>query len=279
VTEPALRLGAQALVVADVARSIPENTRVPEELRGRLLESLPILDRCTAAYHRLLTRTPPAVRRNIDAELRASPDTVMDITSFLDERAGQIGISAESRARLRSNATWVSTRARRQSASAVIDECVAKVERTIARSGGSVASLDDASAGSLIDAIWAAVDVGDDGGAGLAPPAPPPGYVSSSSSGVYVPVAEAEIPPGAVEPPPPESPGDSELTAGGIMLAAGPVVFGLGTLIGYAAGSWVWGMIIAATPGSILVIIGIVVLIIGAVQNGRAARRRAELGG
>ena len=272
VCEPALRLGAQALVVADVARSIPANTSIPEELRGRLLETLPILDRCTSAYHRLLTHTPPAVRRNVDADLRRAPGTVMDIAAFLDERAGQVGISTESRARLRSNASWVTTRMRRQSTSAVVDDCVEKVERTVARSGASLASLGDAGAGSLVDAIWAAIDVGDDS-AGLAAPAPPPGYVSTSS-GVYVP-PDAEIPPGA-ETPESGSPGDSELTAGGIVLASGPVVFGLGTLIGGAAGSWMWGAIIAATPGAILVVVGIVLLIVGAVQNGRAASRAAE---
>lgn len=265
--EPLLRLGTQALVVADVARSIPANARVSEALRARMLESLPILDRATSAYHGLLVGTPPAVRRNVDAELRRSPDAVMDVAAFLDGRAGEIGISDASRARMRSNAHWVGTRMRRQSASATIDECVAKVERAVTRAGGSAAALRAGTTGALIDALWTAVD--GEGASGLATPAP----IAAGTAGLYVPVgSDPELAAGAATET--GSPGDDELVAGGICLGVGPVVFGLGTLLGYALGASegaMWGAIISATPGSALVIVGIVLLIVGAVQNGRAS--------
>ncbi len=271
--ESMLRLGTQALVVADVARSIPTNVRVPDPLRTRLLETLPILDDCTAQYHRLLSGTPPAVRRRIDRAFRADPELAMNVASYLDGRGRALGISGESRIRMRSNASHVTTRIRRQSASAMIDDCVAKVEATVARSGGSIAALRAAAAGGFVDAMWQAVD-GDPGGAALAPPPPPPGY-AATPSGVVVPapppVSEPYEPPGSPEPETGgESPGDTELIVGGILIGAGVAVFGIATLIGFAAGNAGLGALIGATPGGALVITGIILLIVGAVQNANA---------
>lgn len=269
-TEPLLRLGTQALVVADVARSIPENTPVPGELRDRMIETLPILDRTTVAYHRLLTTTPPAVRRNVDRHFRSEPDAAMNVASWLDERAIQIGVSPESRVRLRSNASWVTARIRRQSTTALVDDTLLKVERAIARSGGSVDALRAATTNGFVDAIWAAVD------GEVATPPPPAGYTTASATtttSATVVVAPSTVP----ETPPPvegevstESPGDSELMVGGILIGCGVAAFGLATLIGWAAGSAMWGAIIGATPGSALVITGLIVLIVGAVQNASA---------
>jgi hypothetical protein len=270
--ESMLRLGTQALVVADVARSIPTNVRVPDALRLRLLETLPVLDDCTAQYHHLLSSTPAAVRRRVDRRFRADPDTAMNVASYLDTRGSALGISGESRIRLRSNATHVTTRIRRQSASAMIDDCIAKVEATVARSGGSVAALRGAAASGFVDAMWQAVD-GDPGGSALAPPPPPPGYVSTSS-GVVVPapapVAAYEPPSGAELETGSESPGDTELLVGGVLVGGGVAVFGIATLIGFAAGNAGLGALIGATPGGALVITGIILLIVGAVQNANA---------
>jgi len=270
--ESMLRLGTQALVVADVARSIPANVRVPDPLRARLLETLPILDDCTAQYHHLLSSTPAAVRRRIDRAFRADPDIAMNVASYLDGRGRALGVSGESRIRMRSNASHVTTRIRRQSSSAMIDECVAKVEATVARSGGSVAALRAAVATGFVDAMWQAVD-GDPGGSALAPPPPPPGY-ASTPSGVLVPApapAEAYVPPGEGPEASTESPGDTELLIGGVLVGAGVAVFGIATLIGFAAGSAGIGALIGATPGGALVITGIILLIVGAVQNANAS--------
>ncbi len=273
-TESVMRLGAQALVVADVARSIPSDTTVPDELRGRLIETLPILSACTATYHRLLTTTPPAVRRNVDRQFRTDPEAAMNVAAYLDGHASSIGISADSRLRMRSNAAYVTTRIRRQSTGALVDDCVAKVESVVARSGGSLAALRGATSAGLVDAIWQAVD-GEVAGGGAAPP-PPAGY-TTTPSGVVVPgtaptVEPYEAPGGsALEvPASTASPGDSELVVGGILIGSGLAVFGIGTLIGLAAGNVALGAAIAATPGGALVITGIIVMIVGAVQNANA---------
>lgn len=266
--ERVLRLGAQSLVVADVARSIPNDVRVPDELRGRLLETLPILDECTATYHRVLATTPPAVRRNIDRHFRANPDAAMDVAAYLDGHASAIGISPESRLRMRSNASYVTTRIRRQSTTAQIEDCLFKVESTVARNGGSAAALRAASAPAFVDAMWQAVE----GEPGVSTPPPPPGYGGSASVTVTAPAPGTAAP---YEAPPPEpttsgSPGDTELIVGGVMIGAGLAVFGIGTLIGLAVGDVALAAAISATPGGSLVITGIICIIVGAVQNAGA---------
>jgi hypothetical protein len=262
-SERVLRLGAQSLVVADVARSIPDGVRVPDELRGRLLETLPILDECTATYHRVLAGTPPAVRRNIDRHFRSHPEAAMDVAAYLDGHASAIGISPESRVRMRSNAAYVTTRIRRQSTTAQIDDCLFKVESTVARHGGSAAALRAARAPAFVDAIWQAVD-GDPGVAASSPP-PPPGYGGSAVVVAPAPDTEPYAPP--PEPVASSSPGDTELIVGGVLIGAGLAVFGIGTLIGLAVGDVALAAAISATPGGSLVITGIICIIVGAVQN------------
>lgn len=266
--EPVMRLGAQALIVADVARSIPENTPVPGELRTRLVETLPILDRCTASYHQLLRTTPPAVRRNVDRHFRAQPDTAMDVAAYLDGHASRIGISPESRLRMRSNASWITTRITRQSTNALVDDTLLKVERAVVRSGGSVDALRASTTHGFVDAIWAAVD----GETGVATPPPPPsGYAAASGEAVVAPPpAGGVVPPTETTPEESGSPGDEELIVGGVLIGSGLAVFGIATLIGWAAGSAGIGALIGATPGSALVITGIIVMIVGAVQNANA---------
>jgi hypothetical protein len=250
-TENVLRLGAEALVVADVARSIPSGVRVPRELAQRLEASVPILDDCVATYHALLASTPAAVRRNVDRRFRDEPEVAMRVAEHIDGRSSEVGVSPESRLRLRTAAANVTSRIRRQSASAVIDDCTSKVASVVARSGIDLTLARSTTTTAMIEGIWQEVEGSTQlGGSPPVPPPPPPT------------IAAAE--------PSQESPGDSELIVGGILVGSGLAVFGIGTLIGWAAGSAAWGAVISATPGGILVIIGVVLLIVGAVQNGEA---------
>lgn len=258
------RTGIEALVIADVARSIPEGVRVTGELRERLLTELPILTECTASYHAMLSSAPPAVRRNVERRFREDPDVAMDFVSRIDDQARSIGISNESRLRLRQHTVRVGSQIRRQSANALVDDTLAKVERAVRHSGGDVARLRDSRTDAFVDAMWRQVD--ETGASATASPfAYSPPTSPSMPSGAYDP----EVPPASETPTYSEPPGDRELEIGGILMGVGVGVFGIGTLIGGAAGSWMWGAIIAATPGSILVIVGLVFLIIGAAQNAR----------
>jgi hypothetical protein len=258
--ERMLRLGLEALVVADVARSIPAGSQLPGELAQRLDEVLPILDQCAVGYHGLLERTPPAVRRNVDRAFREQPATAMDLAEIIDGRAGEIGISSESRMRLRGLASNVGTRIRRQSANAVIDDTTTKIATIVGHAGADVRLARSIATTAMIDAIWQQVEGMPQGGGGGAAATGSP-----VSQGVYVPDEPLEMPE-----QPETSPGDTELHIGGGLLGGGLAVFGIGGIITAAMNS-VWPIIIAATPGGIMVIIGIVLLIVGAVQNARAS--------
>lgn len=250
--ERLFRTGLEALVVADVARSIPAGTLVEGELAERLRGALPVLDTCALAYHDLLATTPPAVRRNVDRRFRERPETSMELAEWIDGGATRLNVSAESRLKLRSAALRVSTRIRRQSSGALVEETTSKVGSLLDHRGADLAALRLSTTSALIDGVWGQARA-------LTPGTVPAGSVSAQAY-------DTEVPPG-LQREGVERPGDSELTAGGIMIGVGLGVFGLGTLIGWAAGSAMWGAIIAATPGSILVILGLIFLIIGAAQN------------
>ncbi|HEY8430242.1 MAG TPA: hypothetical protein VIL20_17795 [Sandaracinaceae bacterium] len=266
-SERLLRVGLEALVVADVARSIPPGAHLPGELAVALDRALPVLDHCVVGYHTLLDETPRVARRKIDRAFRSKPGLAMDVAEAIDDRAADIGISRDSRLRLRRAAANVGTRVRRQSAGALIDDCVAKMESVAARSGADVRAARSMTAQALVAAIWQQVEGNAPGGgaaSSLGAPAPAPSAPSAP-----------EPPPVALEyeeprvPAPAQSPGDTELIVGGTMLGAGLAVFGIGGIISLAMNS-PWPVVVAATPGGVAVIIGIILLIVGAVQNANA---------
>ena len=235
--EDILRLGLETFVVADVVRSVPEGVSVPPSLQARLTPELPLVDRYTNTYHALLTRMPPTARRRLDAKLRSKPEAAMEVAGWIDEHAGTLGVAGESRLKLRQAALTATTRIRRQSTSAVIDDCLAKVDRVVARSGRSLSMARSIVTGAMIEAIWQQVDGvppgGGLGGDGLGAPGPEP----------------APAQPEVVDVGPQQwsarwgRPGDEEIEIGAIMMPFGLLTCGL------------------------LLIIGLIVLIAGAVQN------------
>jgi len=250
------RLGLEALVVADVARSIPEGTEIPASLAERLQREMPVLDRCADTYSGLLAGLPATSRRHLEEHLRARPDAAMRLAEWIDEGASENAVSYESRLKLRQLATNVTTRMRRQSMGTVIEETLGKVERVMAQHGTPVAMARQAGTNAMLASIWQQIEGGrSPGGAGAmlaepgAPVPPPP---------------QAEVP---AEPLEQGGRGDTELAVGGVMMGAGAVVFGIATLIGALAGDVVLGMAIGATPGGTLVIVGLIVLLVGVAQN------------
>lgn len=260
------RLGIEALVVADVARSIPANAELPPSLAARLIEELPVLDRCVANYGPLIAGMPLGARRNTGRLLARRPDAPMELAEWIDARAAEHAISHESRLRLRRLALDVTRRIRRQSLGAVVDDTVDKVERIIAHKGAPVALARQATGNAMLASVWQTLDTGvPPAGGSPAPPAPTPGQELDAPTPTPAVPWDPEIPPRPL--PQPVGRGDQELMVGGILIGTGVGVFGIGTLIGWAVGSAVWGAIISATPGGILVVIGLIFLIIGAAQN------------
>lgn len=166
-SEQVVRLTIESLLVADVVRSVPEGTAVPPELAERLASHAPRLDRCTHTSRAYLARMPQLPRRALDRRLRRDPSAAMNGAEWLDGHACRLGIPVDNRARLRSGALGAGVRMRRQSAGAVIDECVDHLDRTVARSGNVLAPHLARSTEAIVDAMWQqTIDV----------PAPPPSY-------------------------------------------------------------------------------------------------------
>jgi hypothetical protein len=269
------KLGIEALIVADVARSVPKDAEVPSHLAEALSREMPILDRCVETYGSLLANVPRSVRRSVDQKIRERPQLVMDFAEEIDAMAGRHQLSQESRLRLRQLATNISRRVKRQSSDALIDDTVGKVERIVARSGRTVSFAREASSQALLASIWQTVDGPQPSGAGVAappgPPVPPPPPSSSDADdriGRLVPgplrtdrVPEQEL---SFE----YSTGSAHTTAGWILLGSGAAVFGIATLIGALTGSAALGAVVGATPGGIMVILGFIFLGVGAVRGG-----------
>jgi hypothetical protein len=149
------RLTVEALVVADVARSIPENAVVPEVLAAPLARAMPLVDRAVLVHHGALSRLPPATRHRTEQRLRAEPELGMNIAEWLDGRAAALGVAAENRLALRRAATNMTTRIRRQSASAVFDDTLRKSERLIAPARASLGPSQLAATDGIVAALWA----------------------------------------------------------------------------------------------------------------------------
>lgn len=233
--ETILRLGIESLIVADVNRSVPVGTGVSRALAERVAAEVPMLERAVGTYHALLTRMPPAARRDLDRRIRERPDAPMDAAEWLDQRAGVLGIDPGSRLLVRDAASNMAARIRRQSASAVIDDALAKVERAVARSGNALAHAASATTVAMIDAIWQTVDGAGGGPSGTTPPPAPSAY-AAPASGAYVGAS-------AVEPTTTRwneswaRPGDHDIEIGAIMMPFGLITctvllwVGIGVLV------------------------------------------------
>jgi hypothetical protein len=188
---------------------------------------------------------PRAAKRRLDRKLRAHPATPTDVAEWIDRHAGRLGVAPASRLVLREKAAAAATRIRRQSASAVIDDTVEKVGRVSAPSGSSLARARSVTAQAMIEAIWQQID---------GPPAvglgsPSGGWGEPGSADEHRRLEDLDWAT-FTEPSGPRAwspewdrPGDEEHMIGAIMMPFGLVSCGL------------------------MLIIGLIVLIAGSVQN------------
>ncbi len=252
IAEDVLRQTIESLVVADVARSIPDGTQAPRALAERLGAELPVVARAVDTHHALLSRMPGSARRRLDLRIRQEPEIPTEVADWIDRNAAELGAARESRLQLRLAARDVKVRLRRQSANAVIDDCVAKVERAASRSGGSLAVARSVRTSAMIDAIWQQVEgaPGSSGfGRSLSPPvvhlAPPPPSASPPMRSPQQDLEWARFTDTSDRfwSARWERPGDHEIIIGATMMPFGLASCGL------------------------MLIVGLIVLIAGAVQN------------
>lgn len=152
--EHVVRLSLESLLVLDVLRSVPDDTDVPANLAEALAPHLPRLDRSVHTHRALLARMPAEKRRALDARARRDRDVGMDVAEWIDGQASRIGIPTDSRLRVRSSALEVKTRLRRQSTSAVIDDCTARLDAALARHPLPLPAPLARHTDAVVDAIW-----------------------------------------------------------------------------------------------------------------------------
>jgi hypothetical protein len=244
--EEMFRLTLGSLVVADVVRSA--GASAPPALSQRLAPVMPLVDHTTETQYALLSGMPSGARRALSRKMRERPDTPMEVAEWIDGHAAELGISSESRVKLRTAAMNVAARMRRQSTDAVIDDAVAKVEGVAAVEGSALSIARSSTTSAMIHAIWQESGIASGGlGDPLGRPVEQPQRLDQWRDR-SVEDAEWRL---AVDPPramPQWSsrwarPGDEERTIGYILMPLGLASCGL------------------------LLIIGIIVLIAGHVQN------------
>ncbi len=249
-TEHVLRLTLESLMVLDVLRSVPEGADIPPALAEVLAPAMPRLDRAIHTHHALLSRMPVARQRRLDQAMRERPSLVMDVAEWVDGHAARLGVPHDNRLRLRQSAVSVGTRLRRQSANAVVTDCVAKLDEVFARQSVVLPAQLSERTARVVDVMWQQVDGGD----ASAPPlevSPPPRSVASAYSDPLIVPDRLGASAGMVDPTEPVQwndswarPGDEEIRLGAIMMPLGLVTCG------------------------ILLFVGLGVLIAGEVQNG-----------
>ncbi len=250
-TERVLRLTIESLVVLDVLRSIPEGAAIPAGLAEVLAPRMVTLDRTIHTHYALLSRMPIERRRNLDGRIRERPELAMDVGQWIDRHAAELGVPADNRVRLRHSAMTLGARLRRQSTNAVVDDCTNKLDELFARQAAPLPSdLADATA-RVVDVMWQQVGESTDLGS---PVSPPPRVQIVSAEALADPLVVPDRFGAASEMMDPTEPvqwndswarpGDEELRLGAIMMPLGLVTCG------------------------VLLIVGIIVVIAGSVQNG-----------
>lgn len=171
-SEQVVRLTIESLLVADIARSVPDPAAMPDELAARLAVHAPRVDRCTHTNRAYLARMPAAKQRALDGRVRREPERTMRGAEWLDGYASRLGIPADNRARLRAAAHGAGTRMRRQSAGAVVGQTVDHLDRGLAIDGSTLTPELERTTHAIVDAMWQdPVDI----------PAPPPAYGGPAS--------------------------------------------------------------------------------------------------
>lgn len=235
--EHVLRLNIESLLVLDVLRSIPRDTRLPPSLGAALGPMLPRLDRAIHTNHTLLSRMPASRAHRLDGALAARPSLATDTTDWLDAGAAHIGIPVEHRRHIRQSTETLANRMRSQSTHSVVRDYTAKLDRVVAQNLPLAPDLAESTA-RVVDALW-------QDGSGDAPEwIPPPPLTdsrpedTSTDDRMAVPLrfsAQREM----VSPTEPvqwneswASPGDEEIRLGAIMLPLGLVTCGITLLVG-----------------------------------------------
>ncbi len=259
--DPIARRALRSLHVAGAYGDLSEGARAHPHVQERMARFAPEMDASVVELKTLLATMPEEKRREIGRALR-NGEPAMQIAEAIDEEARALDVSVRSRTKLRAAARHVAFRLSRQPPSLFIDEYVAKIDRVAASRGIDILAQTGAAAQVTERMFWKAQrrDVqaetqrseGRERGQGLAAP----GSAQPTSW------SDLERPPQHPPEPARTSPGQGTIITGGWMLGIGAAVFAIGGVV-LAAGEFAG--VFVMTAGALGVIVGLVVLIIGAI--------------
>jgi len=130
----------QALVYSELVSQLPEDVRNSEEVQSDIVEMSPILDQAVADSYFVLGMADDELMADIDRELKANPDVLMDMAAALDEDGARHGMGMHGRLRLRRASAHLSSRLRMQSTKGVVTDTTDKIarisERNVERQDG-----------------------------------------------------------------------------------------------------------------------------------------------
>lgn len=261
----------RSLFITQSFRDLSPETQVQPEVQARMHAHMDEIDGTVFALTDFLAGQTAGQRDKLREVLRAEPDTAMRIGEVLDEHAARAGLSRQRRLQLRSMMSQAAFRLRTESPGAIIDEYTAKVERLRGQDGKSAAAI------ALSErvgqrAFWKyqqylaqgapGSTTGAGPGSGSSAPPPPPTEDLDEPQGVSTPFAAAQTTPLPKLQPVSRPPvrGKGAMRAGGYMLGIGAVVLGVSVLLVDASEAFLIGM----TLGAVLMAIGLIALIVGA---------------
>lgn len=257
----------RTLFITQSFRDLPEDTQVHPAVQERIASHLDEVDRTVFELTDYLGSRTPAQRVALRDLMRKHPQTAMDLAQELDTRAAKLGVGKDRRAQLRQIMKHATFRMRTEAPGALIDEYTDKVQRLRGTDGNNALALALAQKVGEKQFWRYEQHLAQDRAASstrriavVDPDSPPPAPPMRPYAG-----------PSAAPVQPAQRSGQGVMRAGGYMMGIGLLDFGLGALIvsNASSSSAIVGIALVGgiTVGALLVAIGFITLIVGAVMD------------
>lgn len=291
------RQSVRTLYLTGRFMDLPDEIKTHPEVQARVMAAQPEMDDAVLGTTELLESLTPEDHRNIQATLRAHPHLGEQVAALLEIPAKEDGIPFKRRMGLRTATLQMTERMAAQSPAFTIDPQIQRVRRLNARphreDGAArimaarmgeeafwqhqqrLADLSSAWARRLAQSSPAGTGARNPVGSTV-PPYPVPSGArpqgAAAPAGPSRPASPTTAPPG-LSPPPPNTTGNQVLSRGGAIMGFGLASVGVGLLFAglnaaFSTEAFLWpALIFGITVGPILLIVGFVVVIVGAIMS------------
>jgi hypothetical protein len=244
----------RSLLLVGTLSELPPEQLAHESVQERLRSSMGEFDEAMFGMSSMLENLSATQRADISKALRDDPNLGMRLMGDVDQEAAAFGVSLKQRTKLRGAAAQVTARLR-NSTDFTINEYVGKMNKIAARHGAISEAQREAATAMAQQLIWQDGTATGGGTTGEPTPPPPPPPLENNTA-----PADPNAPP--MPQAQPERPRTRAslvvITAGGIALGLGLLVFG----IGYATSN-TGGILLGATFGILLGVAGLICLLVG----------------